>query len=534
MLRLLLLKRLIGFADKAVVWKRFVDDVREMCDVCNTTLFNYHWTCGECCFVVCIDCYKADPNPWFPCTHDKSHRKSELMMVQIIPGESLQVLEQCFEQGIAQYSDHSNDDTAPSRTNMQDSGVSYSSQNDGKMLHLVDPMYAGNLKMFQERWSLHEPVVVSNVNLDVNLWRPESFSNDFGDDTIDLLNCVTGALASNQSMKRFWDGFDCFNKRIKDDNGVPMLLKLKDWPPDDDFAKTMPKRFEDLMKSLPLTDYTKRNGAFNLACRLPECFLKPDLGPKMYAAYGSALHPTNGTTNLHLDISDAVNVMVYVSMPKDEGNRDSFKEAYEIIKNTVCDESIENRILKNGELPGALWHIYAPNDACRIRDFLEKVTIERGEMLEPNHDAIHDQKWYLDNELRKRLHNEFQVEGYQIVQFLGDAIFIPAGAPHQVLNLHNCIKVAEDFVSPENLSECMRLTSEIRLLSDTHENHEDKLQAKSILYHSVKDALACLSPIKVDRNVYLHKKIDGIRPVDSVGRKKTTTGDVCAQERKCL
>lgn len=71
------------------------------------------------------------------------------------------------------------------------------------------------------------------------------------------------------------------------------------------------------MSVLPLGEYTQRNGKLNLASRLPECFVRPDLGPKMYNAYGSALYPNTGTTNLHLDISDAVNVMVYVGIPKD-------------------------------------------------------------------------------------------------------------------------------------------------------------------------------------------------------------------------
>lgn len=47
------------FADKVVAWKRVVQGVREMCDVCETTLFNFHWACGKCGFVVCIDCYKV-------------------------------------------------------------------------------------------------------------------------------------------------------------------------------------------------------------------------------------------------------------------------------------------------------------------------------------------------------------------------------------------------------------------------------------------------------------------------------------------
>lgn len=59
-------------------------------------------------------------------------------------------------------------------------------------------------------------------------------------------------------------------------------------------------------------------------------------------------------------------------------------------------------------------------------------------------------------------------------------------------NLHNCIKVAEDFVSPENVSYCFHLTQEFRDLSDTHSNHEDKLQIKNIMYHAVKDSLSVL------------------------------------------
>lgn len=249
------------------------------------------------------------------------------------------------------------------------------------------------------------------------------------------------------------------------------------------------------MRCLPLGDYTKRDGKFNLASRLPNIFVKPDLGPKMYNAYGSALHPTKGTTNLHLDISDAVNVMVYVGIPKDTGTDDlHIREAYRAIDEAGCDILTRRRVREGKELPGALWHIYAPRDANKIRDLLNKISIERGERLEPNHDPIHDQSWYLDGELRDRLYHEYGVEGYPIAQCLGDAVFIPAGAPHQVRNLHNG-KVAEDFVSPENVSECFHLTHEFRALSDTHSNHEDKLQIKNIIYHAVKDSVATLMHI---------------------------------------
>lgn len=57
---------------------------------------------------------------------------------------------------------------------------------------------------------------------------------------------------------------------------------------------------------------------------------------------------------------------------------------------------------------------------------------EQGQENPPDHDPIHDQSWYLDQTLRKRLYDEYGVQGWAIVQFLGDAVFIPAGAPHQV------------------------------------------------------------------------------------------------------
>ena len=45
----------------------------------------------------------------------------------------------------------------------------------------------------------------------------------------------------------------------------------------------------------------------------------------MYIAYGSAQHPDKASTNLHLDISDAVNVMCYCGVPKDGSTDDDVK-----------------------------------------------------------------------------------------------------------------------------------------------------------------------------------------------------------------
>jgi len=50
----------------------------------------------------------------------------------------------------------------------------------------------------------------------------------------------------------------------------------------------------------------------------------------------------------------------------------------------------------------------------------------------------------------------------------GDAVFIPSGAPHQVQNVSDCIKVALDFVSAEGAQHALQNTRELRRLPDSH------------------------------------------------------------------
>ena len=45
--------------EKCVIWKRLHPKVREMCDVCSTSLFNAHFTCTECGIIVCMDCHQV-------------------------------------------------------------------------------------------------------------------------------------------------------------------------------------------------------------------------------------------------------------------------------------------------------------------------------------------------------------------------------------------------------------------------------------------------------------------------------------------
>lgn len=44
--------------------------------------------------------------------------------------------------------------------------------------------------------------------------------------------------------------------------------------------------------------------------------------------------------------------------------------------------------------------------------------------------------------------------------------------------VQSCIKVALEFVSPESISTCLRLTEELRLLPLNHRAKEDKLEVR--------------------------------------------------------
>lgn len=46
-------------------------------------------------------------------------------------------------------------------------------------------------------------------------------------------------------------------------------------------------RYDDLMKNLPLPEYSDPEGVLNLASHLPSFFVRPDLGPRLCCAYGT-------------------------------------------------------------------------------------------------------------------------------------------------------------------------------------------------------------------------------------------------------
>ncbi|KAH9850033.1 Clavaminate synthase-like protein [Lenzites betulinus] len=489
-------------------------EVRATCDTCMTSIFSSSWMCRLCGREACAECFEqvkelttdrigapeaeiaalqarrekhAHINPFFlSCTRRNEHQakdfspmsrfcKTELTqaiddMLAMLKSPNLDLLppeKESRDPGFMTSPKLSRDLPLPhgagssaaldivkppttppdpsSFVSASASSASSGSASGGAPVPFHDTVSYADAELtehkFRRTWERGLPLVVTGLSHKFHIqWTPEYFSTKYGTQSCLILECQT----EQNKRVTVGDFFALFGKY----EGRRDCWKLKDWPPSSDFKTAFPELYDDFTRATPVPNYVRRDGVLNIASHFPSNTVAPDLGPKMYNAMASfESQGSKGSTRLHMDMADAVNIMTYAS-PMPDGR------------------------------PGcAAWDIFRADDTSKLRKFLKKKF--KGQY---QHDPIHSQQFYLDSSLRQELYKEHGVLSHRVYQRPGDAVFIPAGCAHQVCNLADCIKVACDFVSPENIERCENLTREFREQNQSMAWKEDVLQLRTMMW----------------------------------------------------
>ncbi|KAI4299269.1 hypothetical protein L6164_032744 [Bauhinia variegata] len=160
-------------------------------------------------------------------------------------------------------------------------------------------------------------------------------------------------------------------------------------------------------------------------------------------------------------------------------------------RNTI--EILNNE--RNKKLAGdscAQWDVFRRQDVPKLIEYLKKHSDEFSRAQDYHKQMVHpilDQRFFLDNFHKMQLKEEFEIEPWTFEQDVGEAVIIPAGCPYQIRHPKCCVSVALEFLSPENVPECIQLTDEVRLLPDDHDAKVDKLEVKKTALYSMSTAI---------------------------------------------
>ncbi|KAJ7789073.1 hypothetical protein B0H14DRAFT_3575103 [Mycena olivaceomarginata] len=282
-------------------------------------------------------------------------------------------------------------------------------------------------EVFRGLWAHGDPLLVTDVTQNFELaWDPDYFIVNHGHDKCEIVDCQTDT-SEQTTVREFFKFFGQNSKRKKKIAGTGHLKMI--------FRPNFRICFNDFHRAVLIPNYVRGDGVLNIASHFPTNAVPPDLGPKMYIAYGNpkrTVAGSKGSTKLHMDMADALNIMTY-----------------------AADQS-------DGDKGCAAWDIFRAADSDKLRDFLR----EKFRDLIQTQDPIHSQQVYLDDESRFELWRETGVQSYR-------------------LQSKRLYQIAIDFVSLENIERCAKLTKEFREQINITEGKawkEDVLQLKTMMW----------------------------------------------------
>ncbi|XP_023570425.1 lysine-specific demethylase hairless isoform X1 [Octodon degus] len=300
----------------------------------------------------------------------------------------------------------------------------------GALLCLQEPRPRRCFHLFQEHWRQGQPVLVSGIQrtLQGGLWGVEALRALGGQ--VQALSALGPPQPTGLDNVAFWEGFSRPESRPKPDEGSVFLLHRV--LGDEDAS-----RVENLASSLPLPEYCAHHGKLNLASYLPPGLALRLLEPQLWAAHGVSPHRGHlGTKNLCVEVADLVSILVHA-----EAALPAWHRAQKDFLSGLDGEGLWSP----GSQVSTVWHVFRAQDAQRIRRFLQMVCPAGAGTLEPGAPG----SCYLDAALRRRLREEWGVSCWTLLQAPGEAVLVPAGAPHQVQGLVSTVSVTQHFLSPE-------------------------------------------------------------------------------------
>ncbi|KAM9194206.1 lysine-specific demethylase hairless isoform 3-T3 [Dugong dugon] len=319
----------------------------------------------------------------------------------------------------------------------------------GALLWLQEPRPRRGFHLFQEHWRQGQPVLVSGIQrtLQGNLWGMEALGALGGQ--VQALTPLGPPQPTSLGSTTFWEGFFQPEIRPKSDEGSILLLHRA-------LGEEDASRVENLAASLPLPEYCARHGKLNLASYLPPGPALRPLEPQIWAAYGVSPDRGHlGTKNLSVEVTDLVSILVHAEAPLPAWHRAQ--------KDFISGLDGEG-LWSPGSQVSIVWHVFRAQDTQRIRRFLQMVCPTGAGTLEPGIPG----GCYLDAGLRRRLREEWGVSCWTLLQAPGEAVLVPAGAPHQVQGLVSTISVTQHFLSPETSALSAQLCHQGPSLSPDH------------------------------------------------------------------
>ncbi|KAF9201950.1 hypothetical protein BGZ49_007862 [Haplosporangium sp. Z 27] len=432
---------------------------RQYCELCKSSIVSGYWMCCVCGQDFCLDCFKTLCEG-SPCTRHRLHKK-----VQFIPCGRfhLSTLTQSLD------SLNSKVNGLPKRLLETARGFEFKPSTATKPLRartemeyrkpLVSSADSITLEEFRESWCRGEVIYLTGIGEHLKMdWSPKYLKAHHGKATVNTMD-IQSQETENMTLEEYFNNY--FLGKVTES-----ARRMMEWP-SDLFQDILEGHFRDLLQALPLRDYTRLRGAFNLVRYFPIGQIGVDLSPKLYPSQGLGPNCNEyGSIPISCEMSDSIYICVYENPFKKESSEAS-------------------QLSSEGSSCAVIWDVYRAEDRRLVQKYIEQeIMAKRKSRLISDPFTFHS--FYLSPQEQEKLYQENGVRPYQVMQNLGDAIMIPAGCVRQARYVHDAILVGLDFVSPERLGVTLDWHKEWRLLNLRRRCRRlaDVLMAKDILFYT--------------------------------------------------